>query len=97
VARFDSSGFLFIVDRKKELIKYKGEQVAPAVLEDLLLSHPGVADCCVIGRPDTAAGELPMAFVVPAPGHRLDEQAVKDFVASMYTSLKFFICHFMYV
>jgi non-ribosomal peptide synthetase component E (peptide arylation enzyme) len=57
-------------------------QVAPAVLEDLLLTHPSIADCCVIGRPDTLAGELPMAFVVVAPGHQLDEQSVKDFVAS---------------
>ncbi|KAK7091470.1 uncharacterized protein [Littorina saxatilis] len=81
VGLFDSDGFLYIVDRKKELIKYKGEQVPPAVLEDVLLNHPGIADACVVGRPDPVAGELPMAFVVTAPGHTLTAQQVQDFVA----------------
>ena len=55
-------------DRIKELIKYKGHQVAPAELEALLLSHPSVADAAVIGVPDEAAGELPRAYVVLKPG-----------------------------
>ena len=52
------------------------------MLEDVLLSHPGVSDACVIGVPDAVAGELPMAFVVKAPGHTLTAQQVMDFVAS---------------
>ena len=52
------------------------------MLEDVLLSHPGVTDACVIGVPDAVAGELPMAFVVKAPGHTLTAQQVMDFVAS---------------
>ena len=57
-------------------------QVPPAMLEDLLLGHPAVADVCVIGKPDAAAGELPMAFVVKATGKSVTEQDLKDFVAS---------------
>ncbi|MEP6820614.1 MAG: hypothetical protein ABJA18_13850, partial [bacterium] len=54
----------FIVDRAKELIKYKGFQVPPAELEALLLTHPCVADAAVIPCPDDEAGEIPKAFVV---------------------------------
>ncbi|HEX6622341.1 MAG TPA: AMP-binding protein, partial [Pyrinomonadaceae bacterium] len=60
----DDEGFFFIVDRAKELIKYKGFQVAPAELEALLLTHPSVADAAVIPSPDEEAGEIPKAFVV---------------------------------
>jgi acyl-CoA synthetase (AMP-forming)/AMP-acid ligase II len=60
----DQDGYLFVVDRLKELIKYKGMQVAPAELEALLLTHPAVADAAVIGSPDEDAGEVPKAFVV---------------------------------
>jgi acyl-CoA synthetase (AMP-forming)/AMP-acid ligase II len=60
----DEAGALFIVDRLKELIKYKGRQVAPAELEAVLLSHPAVADAAVIPSPDEKAGEVPIAFVV---------------------------------
>jgi acyl-CoA synthetase (AMP-forming)/AMP-acid ligase II len=66
VARVDDNGALRIVDRIKELIKYKGNQVAPAELEGLLLTHPAIADAAVIGIPDEEAGEIPKAFVVPA-------------------------------
>jgi len=59
----DKDGYWFIVDRLKELIKYKGFQVPPAELEALLLTHPSVLDVAVVGKPDLAAGELPIAFV----------------------------------
>lgn len=61
----DAEGRCYLVDRLKELIKYKGYQVAPAELEALLLSHPNVADAGVIPIPDEEAGEVPKAFVVP--------------------------------
>ena len=64
----DTEGHFFIVDRLKELIKYKGMQVAPAELEALLLTHPQVADAAVVPLPDEEAGELPKAFVVLKPG-----------------------------
>jgi acyl-CoA synthetase (AMP-forming)/AMP-acid ligase II len=60
----DREGWFTIVDRVKELIKYKGHQVAPAVLEAILLAHPAVADAAVVGRPDEEAGEIPTAVVV---------------------------------
>ena len=60
----DEDGYFFVVDRLKELIKYKGYQVAPAELEALLLTHPAVADAAVIPLPDDEAGEVPKAFVV---------------------------------
>jgi acyl-CoA synthetase (AMP-forming)/AMP-acid ligase II len=60
----DDEGDFYIVDRLKELIKYKGLQVAPAELEAVLLTHPAVADAAVIGVPDEEAGEAPKAFVV---------------------------------
>jgi acyl-coenzyme A synthetase/AMP-(fatty) acid ligase len=60
----DREGWFTIVDRVKELIKYKGSQVAPAALEAILLAHPGIADVAVAGLPDDEAGEIPTAFVV---------------------------------
>ena len=60
----DHEGWFRVIDRVKELIKYKGSQVAPAALEAVLLAHPAVADVAVIGRADERAGEIPAAFVV---------------------------------
>jgi len=57
-------GWFYVTDRVKELIKYKGYQVAPAELEAILLTHPAVADVAVVRRPDALAGEIPKAFVV---------------------------------
>ncbi|WP_050931477.1 AMP-binding protein [Aestuariivita boseongensis] len=68
IAHFDEDGYLYITDRLKELIKYKGFQVAPAELEAELLTHPAIRDAAVIGKADDEAGELPMAFIVVAPG-----------------------------
>ncbi|HXZ75878.1 MAG TPA: AMP-binding protein, partial [Streptosporangiaceae bacterium] len=60
----DEDGWFYVTDRAKELIKYKGYQVAPAELEAVLLTHPAVADVAVVRRPDAQAGEVPKAFVV---------------------------------
>jgi len=67
IALADADGWITIVDRLKELIKVKGYQVAPAELEAVLLTHPSVADACVIPIPDDEAGERPKAFVVLRP------------------------------
>ncbi len=80
VAVCDSDGYYEIVDRLKELIKYKGFQVPPAELEALLITHPAVADVAVIGVPDDEAGELPKAFVVPA-GDDFDPDALMEWVS----------------
>jgi acyl-CoA synthetase (AMP-forming)/AMP-acid ligase II len=79
IARVDEQGSVRIVDRVKELIKYKGYQVAPAELEGLLLTHPAIADAAVIGLPDEDAGEVPKAFVVPSGP--LTPEEVSTFVA----------------
>ncbi|KAL5228879.1 hypothetical protein ABZP36_017144 [Zizania latifolia] len=78
---FNEDGFLYIVDRLKELIKYKGYQVPPAELEHILQSHPEIADAAVIPYPDEEAGQLPMAFIVRQAGSNLTEEQVKDYVA----------------
>lgn len=88
IARIDEDGYLFIVDRLKELIKYKGFQVAPAELEALIQSHPDVADVAVVGMADEEAGELPVAFVVTKPGAVQDGTALQTFVADHVASYK---------
>jgi len=72
----DTNENLFITDRLKELIKYKGFQVAPAELEALLLSHPEVNDVAVVGKPDAEAGELPTAFVVLKKDSKVTENEI---------------------
>ncbi|XP_033733817.1 4-coumarate--CoA ligase 1-like isoform X2 [Pecten maximus] len=72
-----------ITDRLKELIKYKGFQIAPAELEDLLLQHPGIQDAAVIGVADEEAGEVPRAYVVPKPDQALTCESVAKFVERM--------------
>src|SRR4029450_6287030 len=76
-----SDGWWFVVDRVKELIKYKGYQVAPAELEAVLLTSPDVADAAVIGVYDERGDEVPKAFVVRAPGSTATEDDVLAFVA----------------
>ncbi|KHN45330.1 4-coumarate--CoA ligase-like 9 [Glycine soja] len=85
---FDSKGFLYVVDRLKELIKYKGYQVAPAELEELLLSHSEINDAAVIPYPDEVAGQVPMAFVVRQPQSSLGAAEVIDFVAKQVSPYK---------
>ena len=87
IAVVDDDGFFEIVDRLKELIKYKGFQVAPAELEALMITHPEVADVAVIGVPDEEAGELPKAFVVAARDD-LDSDELMDWVAGQVSPQK---------
>ena len=88
IARMDSDGYVWIVDRKKELIKYKGFQVPPAELEGLLLEHDGVADCAVIGKSDDESGEIPKAFVVRRDGASVDGAELMRFVAERVATFK---------
>ncbi|CCH85768.1 Long-chain-fatty-acid--CoA ligase [Modestobacter italicus] len=82
VAVVDDEGRYTVVDRVKELIKYKGYQVAPAELEAVLLGNPEIADAAVIGVQDAESGEeLPKAFVVRAPGSQITAEAVQAYAA----------------
>ncbi|KAJ6921009.1 4-coumarate--CoA ligase-like 5 [Populus alba x Populus x berolinensis] len=84
----DDDGFIFVVDRLKELIKYKGYQVPPAELEALLLTHPEISDAAVIPFPDKQVGQFPMAYVVRKAGSNLSEKAVMDFIAGQVAPYK---------
>jgi long-chain acyl-CoA synthetase len=84
IVRTDADGFYYVLDRRKEMIKYKGFPVAPAEVESVLLEHPAVRDCGVVAKPDAEAGEIPCAFVVVregfTPSDALDHQ-LRAFVA----------------
>ncbi len=69
IGHVDADGYTYIVDRKKEMIKYKGFGIAPAEIEALLMEHPAVMDSAVIGVPDDEAGEIPKGFVVLRSGY----------------------------
>ncbi|XP_037944387.1 luciferin 4-monooxygenase-like [Teleopsis dalmanni] len=88
IGYYDDDFEFFIVDRIKELIKYKAFQVPPAEIEAILLTHPKIKDAAVIGKPDEEAGELPMAFVVKQANVQLTEKEVADFVAENTSSPK---------
>ena len=91
VARRDAEAFYFIVDRRKEMIKYKGFPVSPAEIEAVLLEHPAVGDCAVISRPDDDAGEIPCAFVVLRDGQQPSpalERELAGHVAQRLTGYK---------
>ncbi|KAG8503015.1 hypothetical protein CXB51_000982 [Gossypium anomalum] len=84
----DDDGYVYVVDRLKELIKYKGYQVPPAELEALLLSHPQISDAAVIPFPDEEVGQYPMAYVVRKSGSNISDTALMDFVAKQVAPYK---------
>ncbi|MGW2740830.1 4-coumarate--CoA ligase family protein [Streptomyces sp. NPDC001450] len=89
IGHVDDDGWLFVVDRVKELIKYKGFQVAPAELEALLLTHPGIADAAVVGAYNEDGNEIPHAFVVRQPtAADLSENEIMLYVAERVAPYK---------
>ncbi len=88
IATRDQDGFYRIVDRRKELIKYKGFPVAPAEVEAVLLEHPAVRDCGVVGKKDEDAGEIPCAFVVLKESVEVTWQELAGYVAERLVSYK---------
>jgi long-chain acyl-CoA synthetase len=91
IVRTDELGLYYIVDRRKEMIKYKGFSIAPAEVESVLLEHPAVRDCGVVGRTDEAGEEIPCAFVVLCDTEiatKETETGLRDFVAERLTHYK---------
>jgi long-chain acyl-CoA synthetase len=82
VGKFDEDGYLYIVDRKKDMLIYKGYNVYPRHLEELLVAQPGVSAAAVVGKPDPSVGEVPVAFIVPEDAHDLDPDRVCQAVNS---------------
>ncbi|XP_052737716.1 luciferin 4-monooxygenase-like [Bicyclus anynana] len=81
IAYYDKDGYFYIVDRIKEIIKYKAWQVPPSELEGLLLQHPSIKEAGVTGTPDLLAGELPTAFVVKQQDAKVTEQEIIDYIS----------------
>ncbi|GKU92736.1 hypothetical protein SLEP1_g6425 [Rubroshorea leprosula] len=88
IGYIDDDDELFIVDRLKEIIKYKGFQVAPAELEAMLIAHPNIHDAAVIGLKDEAAGEVPVAFVVRSNGSQITEDEIKQYISKQVVFYK---------
>lgn len=84
----DRSGKFYIVDRKKELIKYKGLQIAPAEIENLLITHPQILEAAVVGIPIEGGSEVPRAYVVLRQIGALSEEEVKNFVKGKLAGYK---------
>ena len=88
IAKMDEEGYVYILDRKKEMIKYRGYQIAPAELECILMEHPAVRDCAVVGIPDKASGEIPKAFIVLREKMGADPAELMAFVAQRVAPYK---------
>jgi long-chain acyl-CoA synthetase len=80
IVQMDDEGYVTILDRKKEMIKYKGYQIAPAELEALLMEHPAVMDSAVIPKRDAESGEVPKAFVLLRQGQDASVEDLMRFV-----------------
>jgi long-chain acyl-CoA synthetase len=81
IVREDEDGYFYIVDRKKDMLIYKGYNVYPRDLEEVMARHPVIQQCAVVGRPDTEAGEIPVAFVVLRAGEGATAQELLDYCA----------------
>jgi len=84
----DDDNEVFIIDRVKEIIKYKGFQVPPAEVEGMLISHPLIHDAAVVPEPDEVAGEIPVAFVIKAPGAEISEDENKKYISDQVVFYK---------
>jgi len=88
LVKADADGYVYVLDRKKELIKYSGFQVPPAELEGILLEHPAVADAAVIGKANIQSGEIPKAFVVKKEGAEITADELMEYVSTQVATFK---------
>jgi long-chain acyl-CoA synthetase len=88
IARKDPDGYFYLVDRSKDLIKYKGHSVYPREIEDVIYEHPTVKLCAVIGIPDEISGEIPKAFIVLKDDAKTSEEEIIQFVKDRVAAYK---------
>lgn len=88
MASIDKDGYVTIIDRLKNTIKYKGYTVFPAEIENVLYKHPSVKECCVVGKPDSFAGEIPKAFIVLKERHNPTAEEIIEFCRKQITPYK---------
>ena len=88
IGRFDRDGYLYIVDRLKDMVITGGENVYPKEVEDVLYARPEVEECAIIGLPDSEWGERVTAFIVARPGKKIDPGALKAFLKSRISAFK---------
>jgi len=88
IGRLSKDGYLYVADRKKDMLIYNGYNVYPRELEEILHSHPAVAGCVVIGKPDSRRGEIPKAFVVRRPDTSVTGEELMEMVAERVSSYK---------
>jgi len=89
IGRLDRDGCLYLIDRMKDVIIRDGFNVYPRDVEDAMLRHPAVANCAVIGRPDTEHGEVPVAFVELRPGASTSSEELRDYARSQLSAVKY--------
>jgi len=88
IGKIDEEGYLWILDRKKDMINVRGLNVYPSEIERVLLQHPKISEACVIGVGDYFKGEVPKAFIVVKKGEQLKEKEVLDFLKTKIASYK---------
>ncbi len=88
IGRLDEDGFLYIVDRKKDVLFYRGKNVYPSNLEEVLYEHPAVSQCAVVGKYDERFGDIPIAFVQLAPGASASAEALLEYANSCLAAYK---------
>jgi len=88
IARMDEEGYVYIIDRKKDLIKYGGYSVYPREVEDVLYEHPAVKICAIVGKPDPVDGEIPKAFIALKDGKNATEEEIIEFVKGRVAAYK---------
>lgn len=88
IAKMDEEGYFYIVDRLKDTIKYKGYSVFPAEVENVLYTHPSIKECAVIGKPDSVAGEIPIAYVVLKEGATVTKDELIEYCRKRIAAYK---------
>ena len=88
IGKMDDDGFLYITDRKKDMIIYKGYNVYPREIEEVIFTHPAVEQCAVIGKPNVDVGEAPVAFIQLRQGAKATEEEIKEHTNAQIAAYK---------